>query len=352
MSRLTRRVRALLYVQSFWVLIILLVIAAAFTLGTPSGTFLSVGNLTSMFADASELVILTVGATFVLIAAGIDLSVGSVIVLDTVITAKLVVAIGASPGALILAGLVAMSFGTACGILNGALITKLHLPSFIATLATLGGFLGIAQLVSGGTNVAGIPTQFVIDMNADIGGIPIPVFIAAGVALIGGIILNYTAFGQYTFAIGSSIEASRRAGIRVDRHNVAIYGLMGLVDGIVAFVDIGRFGVASIAAHSTDSLQAIAGAVIGGASLFGGRGSIFGAILGGLIPASLNNGFVIAGFQAYWQEVAVAVVLVVAVSFDQWRRRRALSGRTRRRALELRQDLLDEATARGGGTGA
>jgi ribose transport system permease protein len=142
------------------------------------------------------------------------------------------------------------------------------------------------------------------------------------VAIIAAIVLKYTAFGLRTYAIGSNAEAARRAGIRNTRQTMLLYILNGALIGIVTMIDLGRFGVASIAAHTTDSLQAIAAAVIGGTSLFGGRGSILGSVIGSFIPAVLRNGFIILGFQPFWQEVSVSFVLLLAVYFDQWRRAR------------------------------
>ena len=330
----------LLFVQSFWVLIIIVLIGILFTIITPSGTFLSAFNLRSLLIDGASLVILTVGATFVLISAGIDLSVGSVLVLTTVLTLKLVLAIQSAIGvwpALLCGVLFAIVFGTIMGVVNGFLITKLRIPSFVATLGTMGAALGLARLISGGTNVPGVPRELMSFMGSSPFGVPMPVLIAAVVVIIGAIVLGRTKFGRYTYAIGSNVESARRVGILVDRQAISIYALMGTIAGVVAIMDLGRFGVASINAHTTSSLQAIAGAVIGGASLFGGRGTIFGAVLGAMIPALLRNGFIILGLEPYWQEVAVGVVLLAAVYFDQWRRSRIV-------ALQAKRARVDDET--------
>lgn len=338
MTGLRKRLAPLMYVQSFWVLIIIVLISVLFTVAAPPGTFLSLFNFRNLLIDGSELVILTVGATFVLISAGIDLSIGSLLVLTTVLTLKVILALQPDFGtlpALLAGGVFAVLFGILAGYINGFLIMKMKIPSFVATLGTMGAALGLARLASGGTNVPGVPSDLVIFMSSDVLGIPVPVYIAAGVALAGALVLSRTKFGRYTYAIGSNVESARRAGIRVDRQAIAIYALMGAIAGLVAMVDLGRFGVASINAHTTDSLQAIAGAVIGGASLFGGRGTIFGAVLGAMIPALLRNGFIILGLQPYWQEVAVGVVLLLAVYFDQWRRTRLI-------ALQARNAMTEE----------
>jgi ribose transport system permease protein len=271
------------------------------------------------------MMILTIGTTLILIGGGLDLSVGSVLVLDTVVTLRFITALGgkeAGLAGLILATLFAMLFGMTIGAFNGWLVTRLKIPAFIATLATSGAALGFARLISGGTNLVGVPIRLITLVNNQFLGIPLLAFVAFLVAIIAAIILKYTSFGLRTYAIGSNAEAARRAGIRNARQTVLLYMLNGFLIGIVTMIDLGRFGVASIAAHTTDSLQAIAGAVIGGTSLFGGRGTILGAVIGSFIPAVLRNGFIILGFPPFWQEVSVSFVLLLAVYFDQWRRAR------------------------------
>ena len=250
---------------------------------------------------------------------------GSVLVLDTVVTLKLITAMGGREAGflpLIVGTLFAMLFGTSVGAINGWLVTRLKIPAFIATLATSGAALGFARLISGGTNLVGVPVHLITLVNRQFLGVPLLAFVAFFVAIVAAIILKYTAFGLRTYAIGSNAEAARRAGIRNARQTMLLYMLNGFLIGIVTMIDLGRFGVASIAAHTTDSLQAIAGAVIGGVSLFGGRGTILGAVIGAFIPSVLRNGFIILGFPPFWQEVSVSVVLLLAVYFDQWRRSR------------------------------
>jgi ribose transport system permease protein len=142
------------------------------------------------------------------------------------------------------------------------------------------------------------------------------------VALVFGVILSQTRFGRYTYAIGSNQEAVRRAGVNVDRHLIKVYALTGTLAGLAGFMSLARFGTTTIGGHSTDNLDAIAGVVIGGTSLFGGVGTILGTVFGVFIPAVLENGFVIVGVEAFWQQVAVGAVLIIAVYLDQLRRSR------------------------------
>lgn len=341
------KLKSLAFVQSVWVFIIILILIVIFAILCPPGTFLTLFNLRNLLADSAELVILTVGVVFILISGSIDLSLGSVLVLTTVVVLQTILTISGVIGislALVIGCILAIVFGTFCGWVNGVMVSRAKIPSFVATLATMGIALGLARLASGGTNVPGVPVELLNIMSLNVLYIPLPVYIALAVVLLGAAILNRTVFGLHTFAVGSSEESARRSGINVQRQVIFIYALMGGIAGLVAIIDLGRFGVASINAHSTDSLQAIAGAVIGGASLFGGRGSIFGAVLGALIPALLRNGFIILGFQAYWQEVAVGIVLLLAVYFDNWRRKKIISLQKMATLKELsnQSDVVEE----------
>ena len=147
------------------------------------------------------------------------------------------------------------------------------------------------------------------------------IVISFAVAIIFGLVLAYTRFGRYTYAIGSNAEAARRAGIAVDRHLIKVYALLGLLAGIAGVMSLAYFGTTTIAGHATDNLTVITAVVLGGASLFGGRGSMLGTVIGVFIPAVLLTGLVILAVNQYWQDVAIGVVLVAAVYLDQFRRR-------------------------------
>jgi ribose transport system permease protein len=308
-----------------------LVIAFSIVEGT---AFLSAENFVTIAEDASELLLLAVGVTFVIITAGIDLSVGSILVLSSVIAAQTMVALSGTPEQVrnyqfpnqevgipvgIAAGLLV---GLACGFINGLLVTKLKLTPFIATLGTLGIFLGTAQILSGGTNVPYVPTavQSEIGTRDLLGFLPVPIAIGLVVVIVAILALHLTQFGRYTYAIGSNAEAARRVGINVDRHLLKVYTLSGFLAGLAGIIDVARFNTASVGAHTLDNLAAISAAVIGGTSLFGGIGTIVGTLVGTFIPAVLRNGFIIAGVQAFWQEVAIGIVLLLAVYIDQRRR--------------------------------
>ena len=296
--------------------------------------FLNLGNFRDIAVDASELLLMAVGLTFVIITAGIDLSVGAVLVLSSVVAAKTMVALSGTPlqvhnyqfphqGIGIPVGIaVGLLVGLGCGLINGLLVTGLKMPPFIVTLGTLGMALGTAQIISGGTNVPYVPTaiQSEIGLRQLFGFLPVPVAITLVVVVVAGLALSQTRFGRYTYAIGSNVEAARRVGIDVNRHLLKVYTLSGFLAGLAGIIDVARFSTASPAAHEADNLAAISAVVIGGTSLFGGIGTILGSVVGTLIPAVLRNGFVIQGVQPFWQEVAIGAVLILAVFVDQRRR--------------------------------
>jgi ribose transport system permease protein len=303
--------------------LILVALIAAFSL-LSFNEFFAVANARNIATDAAVLLVLAVGATYVIVTAGIDLSVGSVLVFSGVVAAKLMNSVGGNNWGVILVGLVAaLAAGLAWGVFNGVLIAKAKIPAFIVTLGTLGMSLGAALLITGGVDEREVPFKLISDVGIGrIAGIPYLVLIALAVAIVLGIVLAQTRFGRYTYAIGSNEEAVRRAGVNVDRHLIKIYALAGTLSGLAGFMNLARFGTTTIGGHSTDNLNAIAAVVIGGTSLFGGIGSILGTVFGVFIPAVLQNGFVIVGVQAFWQQVAVGAVLIIAVYLDQLRRAR------------------------------
>jgi ribose transport system permease protein len=287
--------------------------------------FTSVNNARNIATDAAVLLVIATGMTYVIITAGIDLSVGSVLVFSGVIAAKLMNQVGGDNWGVILVGLAAaLASGLVWGLVNGFLVAKAKIPAFIVTLGTFGMALGLALVISGGVDERSVPFKLIstIGIGRLFSQIPYLVIISLAVALVFGVILAQTRFGRYTYAIGSNEEAVRRAGVNVDRHLIKVYALTGTLAGLAGFMSLARFGTTTIGGHSTDNLDAIAGVVIGGTSLFGGVGTILGTVFGVFIPAVLENGFVIVGVEAFWQQVAVGAVLIVAVYLDQLRRSR------------------------------
>jgi ribose transport system permease protein len=304
-------------------LLILIAIVVVFSI-LQFNEFATVNNLRNVATDVSILLVLAVGMTFVIVTAGIDLSVGSILVFSGVIAGKIMQEVGGDNWGVIIVGLVAsLIAGTAWGVLNGVLITKARVPPLIVTLGTLGMALGISQVITDGVDLREVPFTLVdtIGTGKLFNQVPYLVVIAAVVAVVFGVVLAATRFGRYTYAIGSNVEAARRAGINVDRHLIKVYALTGTLAGLAGFMNLARFSTTTIGGHSTDNLSAIAGTVLGGTSLFGGVGTIAGTVIGMFIPVVLQNGFVITGVKPFWQQVAVGAVLIVAVYLDQLRRR-------------------------------
>ncbi|RJQ66823.1 ABC transporter permease [Pseudonocardiaceae bacterium YIM PH 21723] len=314
-------------ITTVWIALVLVLLCVVFSVINPAA-FPTAFNLKTLLVEAAVLLVLSVGMTFVIITAGIDLSVGSVLLFASMCSALAMnsMAGGDSTAAgadvAFVGLLVALVAGAAWGVLNGLLITVAKVPPLIVTLGSFGAALGAAQLAGDGTDVDTVPEG----MREWLGfgntlGIPNMVLVALIVTLLGGWLLTTTRFGRYTFAIGSNPEAARRVGISVTRHLIMVYTLVGLLAGLAGYMSLAQFGATTLSGHTTDNLNAIAGVVLGGTSLFGGVGSIAGTVIGVFIPAVLTRGFIITGVQAYWQPIAVGLVLVAAVWFDQSRRR-------------------------------
>jgi ribose transport system permease protein len=306
------------------IMLILVGLIAVFSVLRPN-EFFAIDNARNIATDAAVLLVLATGLTYIIVTAGIDLSVGAVLVFAGVVSAKVMNSMGGNNWGVLLVGLaIAVAAGCAWGILNGFLVTKANIPPFIVTLGTLGMALGSALLITGGVDEREVPFKLVDTIGSGrlFDQIPYLVLIAAVVALIGAIVLAQTRFGRYTYVAGSNLEGARRAGVNVDRHLIKVYALGGTLAGLAGYLSLARFGTTSIGGHSTDNLDAIAAIVIGGTSLFGGVGTILGTVIGVFIPAVLRNGFVIVGVQPFWQQVAVGAVLIAAVYFDQLRRSR------------------------------
>ena len=321
---LVKRVASL---QSVWILGVLVVIVVLFSLAA-GGKFLSTSNFSLISQNIAVWAVLGVGMTFVIITSGIDLSIGSVLVFSSVVAAKVMQSIGGEGwGVTTLGILAAIGTGIVWGLLNGFLIAKARIPALIVTLGSLSVALGLAQVLTGGIDIRSVP-EALTDFNTyiKIVGIPALPFVALVVVIIGAVVLHKTRFGRYTFAVGSNELGARRVGINVDRHLILVYGISGGMAGAGAVLALAQFGTTTIAGQSLTNLNVIAAVVIGGTSIFGGEGSIFGTVVGLFIPAVLQAGFVIVGVESFWQGVAVGSVLVAAVYVDQSRRAAALRG--------------------------
>ncbi|HEY1863878.1 MAG TPA: ABC transporter permease [Roseiarcus sp.] len=315
-----------------WIFVLLIALIAIFTTLRPE-QFGSGFNLSMLAINAAILLVLSVGQTFVIIAGGIDLSVGTVLVFASIVSAQIMLRMSGAAGGtygtthggwgVVIVGLiVALASGAFWGAVNGALVAAARIPPLIVTLGTFGMALGFAQILTNGTDIRAVPETLVDAIGSGaIAGVPVLVVIAAAVALVGAVVLHLTRFGVHVFAVGSDKEAARRAGIQVGRKLVAIYVLSGALAGLAAMMSTARFATTTIGGHAMDNLSTISAVVLGGTSLFGGIGSIAGTVVGVFIPIVLLNGFVILGIPPFWQTVATGAVLILAVWIDQLKRR-------------------------------
>ncbi|MDZ7882260.1 MAG: ABC transporter permease [Mycobacterium sp.] len=315
-----------------WVLLFLIALVAFFTISQP-GRFATGYNVSTLAVDAAILLVLAVGQTYVIITAGIDLSVGSVLVFASVVGTKVMLALSDADGAtygttdagwgvVAIGTMAAVLAGLLFGVLNGLLVSYARIPALIVTLGTMGIALGIAQIITNGQDVRAVPKVLVDQVgNGAIAGIPVLVVIAVVVAVLAAIILHRTRFGRWTFAVGSSSEASRRSGVPLRAQIIKVYAISGGLAGLAAVMSVARFSTTTIGGHTADNLATISAVVLGGTSLFGGIGSILGTVIGVFIPIVLLNGFVITGIPPFWQTVAMGAVLILAVYVDQLKRR-------------------------------
>jgi ribose transport system permease protein len=276
-------------------------------------TFLNWSNISQVTLALSFIAIMTVGISVVIISDGIDLSVGSVLGLAGVVTAVLL-NMGVN---IVYASLAGMVTGLACGFINGFIITQMSLPPFIVTLGMMSIARGLAFAITGGETLRGLPHEFLVFGQGQILNIPIPIVVMLIFAGIIGFLLKTTPWGRYVYAIGGNEEAANYSGVSVGKMKIGIYSLCGLAAGIAGVLFTSRFGVGQSTAGSGYELDVIAAAVIGGVSLSGGRGTILGAIFGSILMGILRNGLVLLNVSAYWQQVAIGLVILAAVVMDR-----------------------------------
>jgi fructose transport system permease protein len=318
-STLTTRVHSILrrYPAISPALVLLL---AIIVFGQVNPRFYLASNLSLIAQQVAVIGALAIGQTLIIITAGIDLSLGAVMVFTSVVMARTVVTFGLpGPAALVLG----LAIGTAAGALNGLLITRLKLPPFIITLGTFQIFGALTQLMSNGETVQEhqIPSILLsTGQPIQLGDVRITtgVILMALMYVVVAWILRNTAWGRHVYAVGDDAEAARLAGIPVTRILVSVYTFAGLIFGITAWILIGRVGAASPNAGTEANLDSITAVVIGGTSLFGGRGLIVGSLIGALIVGVFRNGLALAGVDVLWQSFTVGALIIIAAAIDQW----------------------------------
>jgi ribose transport system permease protein len=282
--------------------------------------FLSPQSLSNMALDGSENVLLCIGVAFLLGAGELDISIGANVILSSVVGGKSMGLFANPLVAGLVGAVVCVATGAAVGAFNALIVTRLRVTSFIATLASLGIVTGTAYVITNGYNISEVPLELQSTFGvAKLGGVvPYPSVISFGVAVAASLLLRRTRFGLHTLALGSSREAAVRAGVNVRRRLLSLFVLAGSCGGVCGFIDLSRYASTNLSGHQTDALAAIAGAVIGGTSLFGGRISVWGAVFGALLAVILQDGLVVVGLAAFYQLIAVGIVLIGAVSLREF----------------------------------
>lgn len=310
-------IRRALAVQWVGLSLILVAMCAAMSVLAPG--FWTKGNLSDVARNFSFIAIMASGMMMVITCGGIDLSVGSMLALCGVLTGwsmlrwNFPVALAAAFG---------LGVGGACGALNGLLVTKVKLPPFVATLGTMSIFRSLALRITGGGTLREFPPGFAPLGQGDLWGVPIPVVVMIVIAIAGSIFLGLTKGGRYLYAIGGNEAAARLSGVAVEKWRMLYYTLAGLATGCAAVLFTARFGVAQSNAGLGYELDVIAAAVVGGVSLMGGEGSIFGAVLGAAIIGVLGNALVLLGVSSFWIQAVRGGVIIGAVALDRLRSRR------------------------------
>ncbi len=294
----------------------LVVLMVVLTVLTPD--FLSVANLTNVLQQAVETSLLALGMTFVILTAGIDLSVAASAALSATVFGMMSITWSLPSPVAVLGGLAA---GAACGLVNGLLITLLRIPPFIATLGTLNLFRGIAYQATSGVPLSGLPPEITAFGTAKISVIPVTVIIAAIAYAICWFVLKSTKLGAYAYTIGGNARAARYVGIPVKRYLVGIYIIAGVCAALAGMILSARVQSVQPTMLTGAELDAVAAVVVGGTSLFGGRGSVIGTVAGALVLSSIRNGLNLMAVSPFVQMMVIGVVVILAVGLDRIRAR-------------------------------
>ena len=283
--------------------------------------YLTTASFANILQDWAPVVLMAVGESLVIIAGGIDLSVGSTLGLSGISCALVIrtmTANGQDAWVAIAAGLLAgAAVGLAVGLVNGVLVTRARLAPFVATLATLGAASGLTLVITGGQFIAGGPAEVIqVGNTVYLSLVTAPIVVVIAVVAVASVCLHKSRFGRWTYAIGSNEFAARAAGINVERHLVRLYAISGVLAGLAGVVVYFRLGSGAPSSGTGLELNAIAAAVVGGTRLSGGVGTIPGTVLGSLIITSVLSGLILAGVEPNWQQVAIGILIAGAVIFQ------------------------------------
>lgn len=311
-----------LIAQRYGILIALLLVC--FTLAVINENFLSTRNILNVLRQTSINGILAIGMTFVILTRGIDLSVGSVVALSGVVAASFAStsSTGMVPGGpypALLAIAVGLSVGMACGSVSGVIVSRFHVPAFVATLGMLSAARGMTLIYAGGKPIPQLTESFRWIGTGDIYGIPVPIFLLLGTFAIAHFVLTETRFGRHVYAVGGNPHAAKVSGLPVRRIRFSVYVIAGGLAGLAGMLLAARTGSALTQAGIAYELDAIAAVVIGGTSLAGGVGRVTGTLIGALLIGVMNNGLDLMGVESYYQQIIKGLLIVAAVMLDQSR---------------------------------
>ena len=298
------------------ILFVLIVICVFLSIATPN--FLTEKNIMNVARQFSVTAIIAVGMTYVIVTAGIDLSVGSIVAFSGCMTALALVNGWSIPVSI----LVGVGLGTLVGFVNGLLIVKVNLAPFIATLGTMGIARGLVLAFTKGYPIQPFPEEFEIIGRGFIGPIPIPVLVMLVIVICGHLLLSRTTLGRYIYYVGSNPTAARLSGLKVGRILIFAYTAAGFLAGLASVVLISRLTSAQSNMGSGMELDVIAAVVIGGTSLSGGEGSVIGSLIGAALMGVISNALILLGINVYWQSVVIGLVIVLAVAIDALRQKR------------------------------
>ena len=298
-------------------LLILILIWIVLALLSPY--FFTVTNLFEITLQSAVFAIIAAGETFVIFSGGIDLSVGSVFALSAVVGGIFFRVSGSA----FLGVLTSLATGMTAGIINGLFISRLKVPPFVATLGMMGIARGLALIAVNGIPIYGLSKEYMwIGQGRVAGVIPVPTIIVAVIFVLAYLVLNYTRFGRFSYAIGSNSESARLSGVNIVGVTIGIYAVAGMLSALAGIIESARLGTVQPAGGDGYELLAIGAVVIGGTSLFGGEGNIIGTLIGALLVTTIRNGLNLLGVYAFWQYVVNGFIIILAVAIDQVRRRR------------------------------
>jgi ribose transport system permease protein len=283
--------------------------------------FFTSANLQIISRWMTNFALLGIGETLVIITGGIDLSLGSMVAFTNMLVAFLMVDVGLP---IWLSIIIVLVVSCLIGLFHGIFVTKLRVPAFIITLGTLMWARGLASYIKRGWIISGLPESFFFIGQGEIFGIPFQFLVLIVIALIIAFILRFTALGRYIFAVGGNIEAARLSGVHIDKVRIFCYISSSFIAGVTGIIIASRLSEGNPATGGSWELWAIAAAVIGGTSLFGGKGTILGTVIGASIMGVVVNGMVLIRVSSYLQDVVLGIILIIAVTYDTIRRRREL----------------------------